>query len=130
MRKNYFIIILLVAVIVVLLNFNNIRDFIFHGQISRVENIGNFKVDMYVSGGMKHIVISGLISSSAEGAKSLEVTYEGSKMVIDVNTTLARSGIDGNIYMDVILPSNVESVLFGPHRTVIWSAKTGNIGLN
>jgi hypothetical protein len=67
------------------------------------------------------LTISGVSGHSSYAVKRIDTHKEGSDLIVEVRLVLAREGLSGKFTHDVKLDPDVQRVLFGEHREVIWT---------
>ena len=64
--------------------------------------------------------MSGLVFHSALGIESVETRVDDDCLVVLVHLVLVHGKLTGNLSYDVDVPTEVNSVCFGPTKHVIW----------
>ncbi|MBT1077315.1 hypothetical protein [Geobacter grbiciae] len=71
--------------------------------------------------------ISGLAFHSSLAVEKTEVIKEGDTATVFVYLTPTKKGLSGNFALEFPVPSNIDKVMFGPDKHLIWKRGVGPI---
>ena len=81
------------------------------------------KVEQSRSGQDLQLQISGVVMHSALGIKKIDTKISEGSLQVLVKLVLAdtSAGIDGNLKYSLLVPSSINTVVFGEEKAVIWT---------
>lgn len=77
--------------------------------------------------GGARVAVSGLAFHSALAVDRVTTPREGRAIVVLVHLVPARAGISGRFTVDVPVPPDVDEVLFGNERQLLWKPGVGAV---
>lgn len=66
------------------------------------------------------LVVSGLAFHSAFAVSHVTTVVKGASLVVNVHLTQARAELSGSFRYELVVPEQVDNVLFGKGEEIIW----------
>jgi hypothetical protein len=91
------------------------------GSVLRYEDVRFFDVETVRATPQVAINISGMMANGTLGVETISTDVNGTEMQVLVNLGVGGHGLPGQFKRFIEIPDNVNTVVFGTEKTVVWT---------